>query len=103
MLLKRNPTRSKIYLDFVRSLPCAACYATDNSDPHHGIDMGLIPGVGTTETDIFAIPLCRGCHARLHDDVPAWEAMYGKQVYHILKTLQKAEDAGVLPMVFKRG
>ena len=102
MLHKRNPTRSKIYLDFVRSLPCFCCQSPD-TEPHHGIDMDLGGGMGTKETDLFTIPLCHEHHAELHRDVETWEYIYGTQAYFILRTLQKAEDAGVLPMVFKRG
>lgn len=54
------------YLNFVRSLPCAACMAPAPSEAHHAIDVGLHPGMGRKASDLHAMPLCRVCHAKLH-------------------------------------
>lgn len=54
------------YRDFVRSLPCASCGAPGPSDGHHAIDVGLYPGMGRKAPDVLLMPLCRGCHNKLH-------------------------------------
>ena len=100
MILKANPTRSKAYRDFVKSLPCCGCGAPAG-DPHHIIDCGLGGTMGGKASDIHTIPLCRKCHDLLHYNVSGWEIHHGDQATHVLKTQIKAEAAGILPKVFQ--
>ncbi len=55
---RKGPWRSRAYLDYVRSLPCAWCKAMPPSEAsHHGKH-----GVGSKSPDWNAIPLCAKCH-----------------------------------------
>ena len=91
MNFKQKKWRSKKYLDFVRSLPCAMC-GRPADDPHHLIGVGGMGGTGTTAPDWTAIPLCRGDHGMMHSNPELWP----DQWEHIARTLGKAIDAGVL-------
>ena len=89
-IFKDNPTRSKYYTDFVKSLPCYDCGAPAD-DPHHVIDAGLGGKMGDTCSDLFTIPLCRTCHNKLHHDVEQWEIENDAQAVHVLRTIMQAE------------
>lgn len=69
MIAKRKPFRSKSYLAFVRSLPCAMCATTQGVAAHHLIGMWHTGGMGMKAPDSMAMPLCDGpggCHAMVH-------------------------------------
>jgi len=91
---KANPTRSKAYRDFVKSLPCCGC-GCPADDPHHIIDAGLGGTMGGNASDIHVLPMCRQCHTLLHKDVQEWELNHGDQCWHIIRTQIKAEAAGL--------
>ncbi|MFW6031678.1 MAG: hypothetical protein ACOC9T_03720 [Myxococcota bacterium] len=62
-----KPTRSRAYLDYVRSHPCCnpRCGAPGPSDPHHYGPRGY----GQKTDDHRCVPLCRPCHR-------AWDAKH---------------------------
>lgn len=64
-------------------------------DPHHIIGHGL-GGMGTKADDLFVIPLCRGCHNKLHAGVKAFEEKHGSQPWLLIRFLMHARNAGVL-------
>ena len=80
-----------MYLDHVRSLPCASCKAPAPSEAHHLIDVGISPGVGRKAPDSLSIPLCRTCHARLHagDDL-----LHDSQLLMLARTVIGAALSG---------
>lgn len=88
---KQKKWRSKKYLDFVRSIPCAMC-GRPADDPHHLIGMGGMGGTGTTAPDWTAIPLCRGDHNIMHTNPELWPDQWEM----IARTLGKAIESGVL-------
>ena len=90
------------YTQWVKSQPCCCGCGLPADDPHHIIDHGL-GGTGTKPHDIFTIPLTRKCHNELHDDVAAWEAKYGSQLFHLVRTLNKAFGIGAITTANKRG
>jgi len=94
MFYKPNPTRSKAYRDFVKSLPCCGC-GGPSDDPHHIIDAVLGGGMGTKASDLHSLPLCRRCHNLLHHNAYEWEIQFGCQEAHVLRTQIKAEAAGL--------
>ncbi|MGQ6225800.1 DUF968 domain-containing protein [Serratia sp. IR-2025] len=47
--------------------------------------------------------MSRKCHNELHDDVAAWEAKHGSQLFHLLRTLNKAFGIGAITTANKRG
>lgn len=60
---KRVHFRSKAYLEYVRSFPCAFCGAEGRTHAHHV----EIKGMGGGEIDdSTAIPVCPWCHQRCH-------------------------------------
>lgn len=83
------------YMDYVKTLDCCGCGAPAD-DPHHIVSVGF-KGMGTKVPDYWVIPLCRGCHDRLHHDVAAWEEANGAQIEHALLTITRAiYDAAIL-------
>ena len=72
---QREPNPLKVsfreaqYLEFVRKRPCSFC-GNPNTEPHHvfrrlrGISEA---GMAEKGSDYLAIPICRACHARLHE------------------------------------
>lgn len=92
MVQKVKAFRSKKYLAWVKTLPCVDCGAPAD-DPHHAIGIGLgVSGMGMTAPDSLAMPMCRGCHTRMHNDPKMWEM----QLLWIVKTLMAAMDEGIL-------
>ena len=85
---KNMPWRSKIYMDWVKTQMCCNCMAPAD-DPHHIAGFGGV--MGTKNSDITVIPLCRMCHSRLH---------YGNikidQQFHALRTIIKATNEGII-------
>lgn len=59
---KPKTYRSKKYLAFTRSRPCAICGMPD-SDPHHVKDKNS--GMGIKGSDLSAVPLCRVHHSQI--------------------------------------
>ncbi|MFV8905714.1 DUF968 domain-containing protein [Serratia fonticola] len=90
------------YTQWVKSQVCCCGCGRPADDPHHIIDHGF-GGTGTKPHDIFTIPLTRECHNALHDDVAAWEAEHGSQLYHLARTLDRAYGIGVIVTANKRG
>lgn len=89
------------YTRWVKSQPCCCGCGLPADDPHHIIDHGL-SGTGTKPHDIFTIPLTRQCHDELHEDVVAWEARNGSQLFHLVRTLNKAFGIGAIITANKR-
>ncbi len=98
MILKPNPTRNNKYLDFIRTLPSVVSNQT-GCVAHHVISCGMGGRVGTKVSDLHTFPLTPEEHSVLHVDVNSWEICYGQQALHVLKTQEKAEAAGVLPLL----
>lgn len=93
-LQKRNPERSQKYLDWVKSLPCAATGAPAD-DAHHGQDIGL--GGGMKPSDFFTLPLTRTAHTVRHQKGHSYfSTTYCDDAEAILKTLDKALHDGVI-------
>ena len=65
---KESRFRSERYLAFVRSLPCCLCNQF-GCDAHHAIGLGWgLSGMGLTAPDSFAVPACRRCHQKIHNE-----------------------------------
>mgnify|MGYP001612343488 CR=1 FL=1 len=71
----------------VKQLPCVACRGPA-TDAHH-IRMTPITGAGQKASDWLTMPLCRTDHADLHADIPMWEMRYGRQIDHVVATLNR--------------
>jgi hypothetical protein len=83
------------YADWIRQQECSVCGDDTTVVQHHAIDIpGLEKGMGLKTPEMFSMPLCDAHHKMLHQDHAHWQAMYGGQVGHILKTLLKASIAG---------
>ena len=58
--------RSRAHLDWVRTLPCAACgQSWRDSDPAH-VRIGTDGGTGLKPSDRWVVPLCHPHHAEQH-------------------------------------
>jgi len=90
MYLKQKAFRSPKYIRYVKSLVCVYCGAPAD-DPHHGIGLKL-GGMGLTAPDWAAIPVCRGCHSKLHITPELWPGQWE----HIARTIAGAIDLGIL-------
>ena len=90
-----KPTRSKAYLEYVKSLNCCGC-GVNADEAHHLIAAGLGGGMGTKADDVFTIPVCRRCHDALHKNVKEWEQEHGSQYQHICLTILQAIDECVI-------
>lgn len=68
---KRPPVRDPRYLAWLRTLSCTFCGALPpNEASHHG-NTG---GVGLKASDHDALPACRRCHQRWHNQgSPRWD------------------------------
>ena len=93
MIRKRNPERSRKYLDWVKTLDCAVCLQPAD-DPHHGQDIGL--GGGLKPSDFFTVPLCRRCHAERHKSGTQVFDYQGGEAEAILRTLDRALHEGII-------
>lgn len=95
-MLKQKPHRSANYIKWVKSLECCNCCAPAH-DPHHIIGHG-VGGAGTTASDLFAMPICRSEHSRLHHDPKHWEEMNGSQWEFVVATLNIAISKNVIDL-----
>lgn len=84
-MIKQKSYRSKKYLKWVKTLPCANCQSPAD-DAHHLIGVGHMGGMGTKAPDNTAIPLCRGCHTMIHHTPTLW----GMQWEWLARTLLEA-------------
>lgn len=83
--------KSKKYLDFVRSMPCAIT-GKEQVEAHHLIGHGQ-GGMGLKSSDLLAFPLCPELHRELHDHGwKAWEELHGSQWKYVAKTLHDAME-----------
>lgn len=58
---KTPRVRSRAYLDWIKTLPCAAC-GQPADDPHHLKCGPEQPTKAVTASDLYAVPLCARCH-----------------------------------------
>ena len=97
MIAKDKPLRSPRYLRLVADLGCCICGG--QAVAHH-ITGGGIGRMGGKESDFMTLPLCERHHTGdegVHRDWAAWERMYGRQVTHISRTVEKIlKGAGAL-------
>ena len=91
MNFKQAKWRSKKYLDFVRTQPCAIC-GRPSDHAHHIIGIGGMGGMGTKAPDYMTMPLCVAHHTAMHNSDYPWS----DQWEHIARTLGKAIDEGGL-------
>lgn len=82
--------RNRVYLDWVKTLPCSEC-GDSPCDPHHIIGMKL-GGMGMQAPDTYVMPLCRGCHTHLHNDPLTWF----KQWQWVAQTLAQGRQEGIV-------
>ena len=93
-----KPTRSKAYLEYVKSLNCCGC-GVKADEAHHLIAAGLGGGMGTKASDFpYVIPLCRKCHNELHLNVKEWEEKNNSQAFLALLTVHQAFEEGVISL-----
>ena len=60
-------TKAPDYLDWLRGLACAVCYALPVEPAHLRLRAGPGTGAGLAQkNDRYVLPLCRECHARQH-------------------------------------
>ncbi|UAN61561.1 DUF968 domain-containing protein [Serratia sp. JSRIV006] len=82
------------YIKWVKTRPCSGCGGSSD-DPHHVIGHGQ-GGTGTKAHDLFAIPMCRRCHTKLHEDPKAWEEEHGSQVVILFRFLDYSIGIGAI-------
>ena len=88
--------KSKAYLEWVATLPCSECKATDGTEVAHHLKGRYAPlsgGMGYKADDWLTMPLCFKCHTQIH---PGDAELMNWQPYFILKTLDKAFDDGII-------
>ena len=71
---KTRLVRSAAFLGFVRQLPCLVCGTPPPVHAHH-ITYAEPSGMGRKVGDNWTVPLCGGCHHRLHND-PLGEKLF---------------------------
>lgn len=90
---KKHGWRSGEYLSWVRSLPCCVCGVIGQCDAHHLIGMKAgLSGMGLTAPDQYAMPLCRACHTRMHNDTELQQMQW----QYVAQTLARAVEQGPL-------
>lgn len=95
-LQKRKRIKSKPYLEWVATLPCAACEARDGTVvAHHLRGRGnyLSGGMGLKASDWLTMPLCFSCHNKMHSGDSAFMDW---QYEYILRTLDIAFNSAIL-------
>jgi hypothetical protein len=81
--------RSKNYLDWVKTLPCAICGA--DAEPHHIKGCGHYSGAGLKADDILTMPLCHQHHMACHDHPESFG-----QERMVIDTILQAARGGIL-------
>lgn len=71
----------------VKELPCVACHKPCQ-EAHH-IRMSPITGGGQKASDWLTMPMCAACHRELHAGKETWEMRYGRQIDHVVATLDR--------------
>lgn len=91
----RQRPRDGEYLDWLRTLPCAAC-GRQPAEAHHlkGDPEMARCGVSLRASDFLAMPLCRACHSDLHDHFD--DMRKTRQRTWLLRTLIKALETGIM-------
>ena len=95
-LSKNKRIKSKPYLEWVATLPCSECKATDGTVVAHHLKGRYSPlsgGAGYKASDWLTMPLCFKCHTQIHSgdaELMNW------QPYFILRTLDKAFKDGII-------
>ena len=95
-LQKRKRIKSKPYLEWVATLPCAACEIRDGTvvAPHlKGRGAYLSGGMGQKAGDWLTMPLCFKCHSKMHSGDAAFMDW---QYEYILRTLDIAFNSGII-------
>ena len=95
-LQKRKRIKSKPYLEWVATLPCAACEIGDGTVvAHHlkGRGSYLSGGMGQKAGDWLTMPLCFKCHSKMHSGDAAF---MNWQYEYILRTLDIAFNSGII-------
>lgn len=64
LIPKTKPIRNKAHLEFVRTLPCIACFALPSQAAH--VRSAKNSGMGVKPGDDKILPCCAECHARQH-------------------------------------
>ena len=80
----RGPSRNWRYRAFIRSLPCAACGATDDVEAAH---TGSDGGMAQKASDYSCVPLCRDCHTQAPDSYHR----LGKAAFEVFRKVSVAE------------
>ena len=81
------------YLDWVREQECAACCIIGQTEAHHLKGDLNASGAGLKAPDYLAMPLCRVCHAKIHECREGWREA---QREALLRTLMRAFEHGVI-------
>ena len=84
------------YLEWIRSLKCAGCGLPGPSEAHHLKGDLHMSGAGMKAPDYLAMPLCRDCHRRLHDNPP--ENWVAAQRAWLILTLSLAFELGYVEL-----
>ena len=95
-LQKRKRIKSKPYLEWVATLPCAACEIRDGTVvAHHlkGRGAYLSGGMGQKAGDWLTMQLCFKCHSKMHSGDAAFMDW---QYEYILRTLDIAFNSGII-------
>ena len=97
MTLDKHPRiESRKYLDWVSTLPCAACKVEDGTVVAHDLKGRFAPfsgGAGWKANDYFSMPLCYEHHTDIHNGNTY---LLDWQPYFIMETLDKAFYAGLI-------
>mgnify|MGYP001562691975 CR=1 FL=1 len=94
-LQKKKRWESEKYRVWVKSLPSCISGIEPAGDCHHLKGHGF--GGTVKAPDWAAIPLTREEHERFHSSgIRTWEEQYGSQFEHVVRTLGKAIQEGII-------
>lgn len=80
-----TPTRSRPYLDYIRSLPCTVCNRRNGIEAHHVGSAAMAQKCADTET----IPLCWAHHRECHRvGKKAFVTLHNLDIPELLRRLQ---------------
>lgn len=86
--------KSKKYLRWIKSLPCADCGRHGRSSAHHFKSDLHLSGVGMRAPDQITIPLCPSCHMKFHNkESKTWRE---DQRAWLIRTIHEALAVGAL-------